>query len=399
MNDIIPPKRPLNPAAAAGPRPVRAQEQSGNQLAGVTSVSPVQQKKLTGPSPRPMLPAPKRSFKKLFWWLIGGFVALVLLAIGSVIAWYTLALQPVNTQATEKIPITIVEGDSPDQIGQTLQDQGVIRSSLAFDIYIRLEGVRGLLQAGTYSLSPSESTQEIVTHLTSGNSDMLTVTFLPGATLAENRQVLLSAGFSEAEIDTAFARSYESPLFANKPAEADLEGYIYGETYTFAADVTVEAILERTFAEFWQAIEENDIVAGFESQGLNLYEGITLASIVQREDGNPENQANIARVFLNRLEQGMMLGSDVTYYYGAARLGVEPSSDLDSPYNTRLYAGLPPGPISNPGLSALKAVARPAENDYLYFISGDDNVLYMAMTNEEHEANVQQHCAVKCQLP
>jgi UPF0755 protein len=80
-------------------------------------------------------------------------------------------------------------------------------------------------------------------------------------------------------------------------------------------------------------------------------------------------------------------------------LGVEPSSDLDSPYNTRLYAGLPPGPISNPGLSALKAVARPAENDYLYFISGDDDVLHMAMTNEEHEANVQQYCAVKCQLP
>jgi UPF0755 protein len=320
MNDIMPPKRPLNPAAATGPRPMRAQEQSGTnrQPAGATSVPPAQQKKPPSPSPRPMLPAPKRSFKKLLWWLIGGFVALVLLVAGSAIAWYTLALQPVNTQATEKVPMTIVEGDSPGQIGQTLQDQGIIRSSLAFDIYIRLEGVRGLLQAGTYSLSPSETTQEIVAHLTSGNSDMLTVTFLPGATLAENRQVLLSAGFSEAEIDTAFGKTYESPLFADKPAEADLEGYIYGETYTFAADVTVEAILERTFAEFWQAIEENDIVAGFETQGLNLYEGITLASIVQREDGNPDNQANIARVFLNRLGQDMMLGSDVTYYYGAA---------------------------------------------------------------------------------
>jgi UPF0755 protein len=318
---------------------------------------------------------------------------------GAAVVWYQTALQPVAAQEVEKTSVQIVEGSSPSDISELLQNEGLIRSRLAFEIYVRFEGVRGQLQAGTYQLAASDSTQEIVAHLTSGNVDSLTVTFLPGATLAENRQVLFAAGFSEQEVDTALNKTYDSPLFADKPTEADLEGYIYGETYTFDTGVTVEEILERTFAEYWQVIEQNEIIAGFQAQGLNLFEGITLASIVQREDGNPANQTNVARVFLNRLELGMPLGSDVTYYYGAQKLGVEPSSDLDSPYNTRIHTGLPPGPISTPGLSALEAVARPAEHDYLYFISGDDDILYMARTNEEHEANVQQHCAVKCQLP
>lgn len=407
MNDIIPPKRPLNPKAASyRPRPTATPQNTTPRSPESPSVSPLkpniqpvqQQKTASVPSSRP-LSSHKRSLKKWLWWLGGSVIAVLLIAIGSVLAWYTLALQPVNAEDTNKVSVQIVEGSSPGDIGRLLQEQKLIRSSLAFEIYVRVEGVRGQLQAGTYSLSPSESTQEIVSHLTSGKVDMVTVTFLPGATLAENRKVLLDAGFDETEVDTALQKQYDSPLLADKPAGSDLEGYIYGETYTFDASVTVEEILERTFTEYWQVIQQNNIVAGFQAQNLNLFEGITLASIVQREDSNPANQANIARIFLNRLELGMPLGSDVTYYYGAAKLGVEPSSDLESPYNTRLHTGLPPGPISSPGLSALEAVARPAQNDYLYFISGDDDVLYMAMTNEEHEANVAQYCQVKCQLP
>lgn len=407
MNDILPPKRPLNPNAAPAARQSSQFSATNNvqprPISPRPTVEPRQptqpQKMISGPPSHPLLPARKRSLKKWLWWSIGGFLGLLAIAVAAMVIWYQTALQPVASAELEKTPVQIVEGSSPSEIGQLLQNEGLIRSSFAFDIYVRLHGVRGLLQAGTYQLAASSSTPEIVSHLTSGNVDSLTITFLPGATLAENRQVLFAAGFSEEEVDAALTKAYDSPLFADKPEGSDLEGYIYGETYTFDTGVSVEEILRRTFAEYWQAIEQNDIVAGFRAQGLNLFEGITLASIVQREDGNPTHQANVARIFLNRLEQDMLLGSDVTYYYGAEKLGVEPSSDLDSPYNTRLHAGLPPGPISNPGLTALKAVAQPAENDYLYFISGDDDVLYMAMTNEEHEINVQQHCAVKCQLP
>lgn len=403
MNDILPPKRPLNPNPQRNQLRSQALTSEPHRPSASTTSRPKpvarsQQPALASTVPPP--PAPrKRSFKKKILWIVCGFVALLLILVGVVIAWYVAALQPVNAQNSEKISVQIAEGSSPGDIARLLENQRVIRSGLAFEIYLRLEGVRDQLQAGTYNLSPSESVEQIVTHLTSGNVDMLTITFLPGATLAENRHVLLKAGFTEAEVDTALNKQYTSPLFASKPAGSDLEGYLYGETYTFDKGVSVEEILERTFTEYWRVIEENNLVAGFQAQGLNLFEGITLASIVQREDGNPTYQTQVAQVFLRRLEIDMTLGSDVTYYYGAQKLGVEPSSDLDSPYNTRVHTGLPPGPISNPGLSALKAVANPAEGDYLYFISGDDDVLYLAHTNEEHEANVQQHCAVKCQLP
>jgi UPF0755 protein len=313
--------------------------------------------------------------------------------------WYTSALKPVASQPAEKVRVVIASGSSPSAIGRQLQSEGLIRSSLAFDIHTYLTGARGQLQAGTYSLAASQSTEEIVQHLTSGSTDELSITFLPGATLAENRQVLLDAGYTVAEVDAALNKTYDSPLFADKPAQTDLEGYIYGETYSFAAGATVEDILQRTFSEFYTIIQQDDLVAKFSQQGLNLYEGITLASIIQREEPNPDAQKQIAQVFLLRLETEMLLGSDVTYQYAAKKLGITPSHELDSPYNTRIYPGLPPGPISTPSQAALEAVANPASGDYLYFLSGDDDIVYFAHTNDEHEENARNHCIEKCALP
>src|SRR5207248_2549788 len=102
----------------------------------------------------------------------------------------------------------------------------------------------------------------------------------------------------------------------------------------------------------------------FQKQGLNLYQGITLASIIQREVPGAADQKQVAQVFLTRLGMEMPLGSDVTYQYAAKKMGVTPSPDLDSPYNTRKYPGLPPGPIASPGLTALQAVANPAAGNY-----------------------------------
>jgi UPF0755 protein len=138
-------------------------------------------------------------------------------------------------------------------------------------------------------------------------------------------------------------------------------------------------------------------VAKFKTRGLTLYQGITLASIVQRESGGGD-EAQIASVFYNRLRIDMVLGSDVTYQYAADKAGVPRDVNLDSPYNTRRYPGLPPGPIAAPGLRALLGVANPAQTDYLYFLSGDDDVTYYGTTLAEHEKNIADHCKEKCQI-
>lgn len=341
----------------------------------------------------------KKSRKKiLIWSLIGFFVAL-LLTIGGIFLWYTLQLAPVNSSNTDKQLVVIESGSTPTDIANLLKEKELIRNPTAFLWYSRLEGVQNLLQAGTYRLSPSESTPQIVEHLSSGRVDTFSITFLPGATLADNRKVLIGAGYDASAVDAALAKTYDSPLFAGKPASADLEGYIYGETYSFGTDTSVEAILEHVFDEFYSVVEKNNLVAKFKAQDLTLYEGITLASIVQREASpKADDMPQIAQVFYSRLAMDMPLGSDVTYQYIADKTGVARDPNLDSPYNTRRYAGLPPGPISSPGEKALVAVANPASGDYLYFLSGDDDITYFGRTLEEHEANITNHCQEKCKI-
>lgn len=327
---------------------------------------------------------------------VGVLVLLIGLLVGGWI-WYQSLLAPLGSNQNEKIKVTIAPSTTPAAIGEILFEKKIIRSTQAFGIYTRLSGTQNQLQAGTYRLSPSESTPQIVEHLTNGNVDTFNVTFLPGATLQDNREVLIEAGYTEEEVDVAFNASYTSALFDTKPATADLEGYIYGDTYKFGSGATVAEILEYTFETYLSVIESNALVEKFKAQGLTLYEGITLASIIQRESGG-NDQAQIAQVFFSRLALDMVLGSDVTYQYIADKTGVPRDVNLDSPYNTRRYPGLPPGPISAPGLAALKAVADPAEGDYLFFLSGDDNITYFGRTVQEHEQNIADHCKKKCQI-
>lgn len=358
---------------------------------------PIEGNQPTGLQPR------RRSRKKPFVFAIVLLFVAAIAAIGVMVVLYFTQLAPVSNDENS-IAVRIEEGSTPEQIGNTLEENGVIRSATAFDIYTRLQGVRSSLQAGQYLLRPNESTQEIVRHLVEGRVDTFTITFLPGATLSENRTILLEAGFTEQEVDEALEATYEHPLLAGKPADTDLEGYIYGETYTFDSSVTVPEIITHSFDEFYSEVETRNIVSLLEAQGMDLYEGITLASIVQREVTAPdaatmtEDQQIVAQIFYTRLAEDTTLGSDVTYQYIADKLGLERDPDLDSPYNTRRYPGLPPGPIATPGVGALEAVAKPADTDYYFFISGDDDQTYFARTNEEHEANIEQHCQEKCQI-
>lgn len=333
--------------------------------------------------------------------------AVILFIIFGMAVYYNVQLAPVGGSTNDLKKVTIVKGSTPNQIGQQLQKMSIIRSSLAFEIYTRLNNKNNVLQAGVYRLSPAESVQQIVQHLTNGSVDRFSITFYPGATLADTTKTadskkydvtteLKRAGYSEQEISAAFNKTYDSPLFSGKPPTANLEGYVYGETYNFNVGATVEDVLQTVFDQFYKVIQDNKLISGFSSHGLNLYQGITLASIVQKEANRPQDQKQVAQVFYLRLNQGMVLGSDVTYQYIADKTGVARDPNLDSPYNTRRFVGLPPGPIAVPGLSALQAVANPASGDYVYFLAGDDGIVYFAHTFAEHESNIANHCKIGC---
>lgn len=335
-------------------------------------------------------------FRRILLRIICIAAAIIIGVVASLAIWFNVQLTPVNKDISQLKKITIAAGSTSSQIGQELEKQAIIRSSTVFNICVKLFNKNNVLKAGTYHLSPAETTPQIIEHLSKGLVDQFSITFYPGATLTDATKVLGNAGYSDQEIAAALKKTYDSPLFIDKPSTADLEGYVYGETYNFNTGSTVEDILKTTFNEFYSQIQKYKLIEGFKSHGLNLFQGITLASIVQREDSNPKYQGQVAQVFYLRLQLGMLLGSDVTYQYIADKTGVPRDPNLDSPYNTRRFTGLPPGPIASPGLPALMAVADPATGDYLYFLAGDDKIVYFAHTLAEHEANIANHCQENC---
>lgn len=327
--------------------------------------------------------------------MIVSLVTLGVTALLGALVWYGVQLMPVDGQTDAKVAVKITAGSTPDEIAAQLKQGNVIRSELAFLLTARFKGVQGSLQAGVYRIAPSESLFEVIDHLVKGRTDTFDITFLPGATVTENKTVMIEAGFTREEVEEAFSAEYDSPLFEGKPKSADLEGYIYGDTYKFNMGVTAKNVLEQVFSQFYSTLSQRRLDKGFEKRGFSLFEAITLASIIQRESGGGD-EAEISQIFQTRLAKNMQLGSDVTYQYIADKTGVDRDVNLDSPYNTRRYTGLPPGPIATPGYEALKAVSLPAETEYLYFLSGDDDVTYYGKTLEEHEANIKKHCKEKC---
>lgn len=331
-------------------------------------------------------------------WMI--VMASLLVAITGVIVLYFWLLQPVTNSVTHE-RVSIANGTSLGEIAKQLESKKVIRSALVFELYCRLNGSYSAMKSGSYVFSGSESTAGIVTKLTSGQHGSYNVTILPGMTLKQLadpnvKGSLAAQGFSAQEIEQAYTATYDTPLLKDKPANASLEGYIYPETYQITADESLQDLFRRTFDELYTRMQRDKLVDSFTAQKLTMHQALTLASIVQKEVGDPTEQKQVAQVFLKRLNSGIMLGSDVTYMYAAAQAGVTPSIGLDSPYNTRKYAGLPPGPIANMNYSALEAVAHPAQGDYLYFVAGDDGHIYYSRTDAEHTAAVAAHCKLLC---
>jgi UPF0755 protein len=324
----------------------------------------------------------------------------VLLAVGGAILArhiYNQDLKPVSNSQKTQI-FTVEQGSAVKTIGSNLEEKHLIRSAWAFQLYIHSKDLGDKLQAGTYALSPSQSTPQIVSTMTRGKVATKLVTILPGQRIDQVRADFINDGFTPTAVDRALDPSLyaDLPVMAFKPANVTtLEGLLWPDSYQKQPDTDPEVIIRESLIEMGDHLT-SDVQAAFTAEGLTTYQGIILASIVIKEVNKPVDQAQAAQVFLSRMKAGMTLGSDVTALYGSIQAGQSPNLNYDSPYNTLKYQGLPPTPISTISANSLNAAAHPAPTNWLYFVAGDDGNTYFSSTLEEHEALTQKYCHKLC---
>lgn len=314
---------------------------------------------------------------------------------------YEQNLEAVDPAATTDIVYTLEQGTSLPEIGSQLEDRQLIRSRRAFTQYVRGNGQAAELKAGTYRLRQSMDVPEIVSVLTDGRVAHDLLTILPGRRLDQIKTRLMDYGFTEVEIDAAFEPGQYAghPALEGKPAGASLEGYLYPDSYHFVEGQTSVAQIVRLALDEMAKALTPDLRARFTAAGLSVYEGLTLASIVEKEAGSREDKPAVAQVFLNRLARGMRLESDPTAVYGAVMDGaalpeqyaINAAIAYDSSYNTYKIDGLMPGPISNVNADSLNAVVNPAGGDYLFFVAGADCTTRFSRSIAEHEALISRH--------
>jgi UPF0755 protein len=302
----------------------------------------------------------------------------------------------------QPVLVTVLEGESVSDVGNRLEDEGVISSAILFRILVALEGYQGQLKAGDYEFEKGMPTVQVIDRLHRGVTSPLVVTVREGmraeeiADLMQRERVVSREAFLE-----AIRGSYDFAFLLNKPVSADLEGYLFPDTYFFGRSTTVEDAVKQMLENFDTKFSE-ELRQEAANVGLSVHTVVTLASIVEREAQVAEERPIIAGVFLRRLRLGIPLEADPTVQYA---LGSDPESvaehgywkkeltqqdlEIDSPYNTYRRTGLPPGPIANPGLDSIVAVVRPAQTNYLYFVAKPDGSHAFAETLEEHLRNVE----------
>lgn len=397
-------------------------------------------------SPRPdrSLEKPMKKVKRI---LLSLFILLFLAGLfGGGYYWYS--LQPVSSancrfdsakaaaESNEKEANSVCEyqiieisaGESVKQIANNLKQADLIRNPLAFELYARINNLHAKLKTGKYSFRKTMSARAIAKQLVNGvvSSDVFNLTILPGTNLLGDKgksqtgiiHQFRTLGYSEEEINQALTKHYDNPvlkgLYADEnklsnpdiPAKLALEGYLYGETYQFYNHEKLENVITTILNQFNDVVVSNQLEEKFKARGLSLREGITLASIIQKE-ANTEDMPGVSMVFQNRLKQGIALGSDVTATYAADITGIDRTNAtnadilaVNSLYNTRKFPGLPPGPIAVPSKAALLAVAEPdsSKASMLYFLTGDDGLMYYSSTDAEHNQKIRDHCQKLCKV-
>jgi UPF0755 protein len=333
------------------------------------------------------------------WLVLVVLIGLVVGGAGVARHVYDKDLLPVSSNQSTEI-FTVASGNSVRQIADSLQRLRLIRSSWAFQLYAQRQQLSDQLQAGTYALSPSQGTAAIVNILTHGKVTTKLVTIYPGRRIDQVRAGLINDGFTPTAVDQALdpANYGDLPALAFKPANVTtLEGLLWPDSYQKQPNTDPSVIIRESLVAMGQHLTPT-VQAGFAAEGLTTYQGLTLTSIINQEVNKPSDQTQVAQVFLSRLKTGMVLGSDVTANYGAIEAGQPPSLSYDSPYNTLLHPGLPPGPISTISASALNAALHPAATSWLYFVTGDDGTTYFSTNLQDHQTQTQQYCHKLCSL-
>jgi UPF0755 protein len=270
----------------------------------------------------------------------------------------------------------IEPGESVLSISSRLEQNGLIHNASTFRAYLLWTGLDTIIQSGTYRLSPAQTGRDIAQALKSTTLIEVTFSVLPGWRMEEIAASLPTSGL-EITPDAFLATANTPGVFPDLiPPGAPAEGFLYPDRYILPRTTTVEQLVSSLVVGFRSHIPA-EFPAVFAGHGLTLYQGVTLASIIQREAMVEEEMPLIASVFYNRLAVGMKLQTDPTVQYALGYNAAQGTwwtnplkgddMQIDSPYNTYRYAGLPPGPISNPSLAALTAAAFPAESPYYYF--------------------------------
>ena len=322
--------------------------------------------------------------------------------------------RPVNAEATEPVEFEIVPGQSATEIATSLRDLNLIRQPLLFRLMLRERQAADQLKVGTYQLSPTMTMGEIISALqvapTFEETEFQTI---EGMRMEEVAQVIVDAGLAESTEDFLAMARDATPFketharLESIPEGQGLEGYLFPSTYRIKATATITEVIDKMLTDGFDASYEtfeNEVII----ENRSVHEIVTMASIVQREAANNDEMPHLAYIFWNRLkpenlaESGGLLGADPTVQYIAGYSEeqqtwwrndlTQAEIDVDNPYNTRKRAGLPPGPIANPGLAALRAAARPGPQrpdgspgeDDLYFVAKcGENAHNFATTLEE----------------
>jgi len=315
------------------------------------------------------------------------FVLVAALAAG---AWLWLMLsRPYQAFPTGGVFVEVARGARLRQIAALLEDKGVVRSRVAFELLGRWRGQP--LQAGEYFFNRPRTADEVLRMIAEGRIYTQTFTVPEGLTMFEIADLVERSKLASRDEFLAAARD-TSLIRDLAPRARNLEGFLFPATYQFPRLVSaheVAAAMVRRFREVWSTLPNDPLPRGF-----SIEQAVTLASLVERETGVADERPVVAGVFYNRLRLGMALECDPTVIYALELAGKYRGSlsrrDLrfDSPYNTYRRRGLPPGPIANAGEAALRAALEPAKTDYLYFVSDAEGGHFFSRTLREHNANV-----------
>ncbi|MEE2663085.1 MAG: endolytic transglycosylase MltG [Myxococcota bacterium] len=323
--------------------------------------------------------------------VLGALVASGLIAAAAFAGYVRDQLRPLDLQGAEQT-FAIQPGAGLSQIAHRLESERLIRNARAFVGLARYHDLATSLHAGEYLVSPSWSASTILDHLVAGRVRTYPVVIPEGLRASEIAARIEHAGLAPAD---AFLEAVHDAALASQlglPAD-DLEGYLFPDTYRLPKGLSgrdVARLMVEQFERVWHEIEP---LAG--DSELDRHEIVTLASIVEKETGAAEERPVIAAVFLNRLKRGMRLETDPTVIFGIpafdGNLRRAHLDDASNPYNTYRIRGLPPGPIASPGRDALHAVVKPADSNYLFFVSRGDGTHHFSVLYADHDRAVDRY--------